>query len=312
MRPALSLHLPAASGQYRPQLGWVVGLALVAIWWPVSWLQVKPFSEYAFFPLWLGYILVVDTLVFQRRGTSLMTRSPRAFLGMFIVSVPLWWTFEAANEFTENWYYLGAEDYSTLRYVLLASWHFSIVVPAVFEMAELVGSFAFVWRFQRGPRLPASGLVPLGAILLGLLLGAALVFWPTYAFPGAWLFLFLVLDPINYLSGRPSVLMWLRQGDWRLVMALGMGALVCGWFWEMWNYWAFPKWQYDISFLGFARVFEMPLLGYGGYIPFGLEVYALYHFVMGIVGIVPRVYLHLADGKHAPQQTAPAPIEVHP
>ena len=86
---------------------------------------------------------------------------------------------------------------------------------------------------------------------------------------------------------------WLRQGDWRLVIALACGALVCGWFWEMWNYWAFPKWQYDVSFVNFAHIFEMPLLGYGGYLPFGLEAFAVYHFLSGLVGRFPRGYLQI-------------------
>ena len=49
----------------------------------------------------------------------------------------------------------------------------------------------------------------------------------------------------------------------------------------MWNFRALPKWEYTIPYLGFARVFEMPLLGYLGYLPFGLEVYAGYHFLAG-------------------------------
>jgi hypothetical protein len=28
----------------------------------------------------------------------------------------------------------------------------------------------------------------------------------------------------------------------------------------------------------------MPLLGYGGYLPFALELHALYHLVMGLAG----------------------------
>jgi hypothetical protein len=28
----------------------------------------------------------------------------------------------------------------------------------------------------------------------------------------------------------------------------------------------------------------MPLLGYGGYLPFALELYALYHWVSGLFG----------------------------
>ena len=33
------------------------------------------------------------------------------------------------------------------------------------------------------------------------------------------------------------------------------------------------------------HIFEMPLLGYGGYLPFALELYAVYHFVVGVGGV---------------------------
>ena len=271
----------------------ILGLALVAAAWPASWLQLQPLAEYSFFPLWLGYILVIDALVLRRKGSSLLVRDPKAFLGLFIASVPLWWAFEGINYFTHNWQYVGASEYSTLRYFLVASWHFSIVIPAVFETAELVGSLGLVNRIPRGPVLPDSWMLPAGAMLLGLASLVSLVLWPNYAFAGSWLGLFLLLDPINCLQGRPSVLAWLRQGDWRLVTALAIGALVCGWFWEMWNYWAYPKWQYTIPFVNFAHVFEMPLLGFGGYLPFGLEVYAVYHFLSGLAPQLPQVSLRM-------------------
>ena len=273
----------------------VLGLALIAVAWPASWLQFSPLAEYSFFPIWLGYILAVDAVVLRRKGTSLLTRNFVAFSGMFLASVPLWWAFEGINHFINSWRYLGAEDYSTLRYLTVASWHFSIVIPAIFETAELLGSFSFVGRFGRGPVVPVSGHFLAGAILLGLLFLVALVVWPRYAFPATWLFLFLVLDPINYLQGRPSVVAWLQKGDWRLVVVLSVGALVCGWFWEMWNYWAFPKWEYTIAFVDFAHVFEMPLPGYGGYLPFGLEAYAVYYFLAGLVGHAPASYLQIID-----------------
>ena len=273
----------------------VVGIAFVAVAWPVSWLQLGPLGEYSFFPLWLGYILTVDGIVFRRKGSSLLTRSRVSFLGMFLVSVPLWWAFEGINHFTQNWHYLGAEEYSTLRYVGVASWHFPIVIPAVFETAELVGSSGFVRRFRQGPMVRLSRRFLIGAMVLGVLSVATLVVWPRYSFPVSWLCLFLLLDPINHLRGRPSVIGTLRQGDWRTVIALGAGALVCGWFWEMWNYWAFPKWQYTIPFVDFAHVFEMPLLGYGGYLAFGLEVYAVYHFLRSLVGMAPKGYVQIVD-----------------
>jgi len=44
------------------------------------------------------------------------------------------------------------------------------------------------------------------------------------------------------------------------------------------------NWIYDVPSVGFGRVFEMPILGYGGYLPFSLELFALYHLLAGIVG----------------------------
>ena len=181
-----------------------MGLTLIAVAWPASWLQVRPLGEYSFFPLWLGYILTIDALVLRLKGTSLLTRNPIAFFGRFLASVPLWWVFEGFNYFTRNWHYVGAEQYSMLRYLLVASWHFSIVIPAVFETSELIGSFGFLRRFQSGPAVPICRRVLTGAMLLGLLSLVALVLWPRYSFPGTWICLFLLLDPINYLGGGPA------------------------------------------------------------------------------------------------------------
>jgi hypothetical protein len=47
---------------------------------------------------------------------------------------------------------------------------------------------------------------------------------------------------------------------------------VCGFFWEAWNFYSYPKWVYHVPFVSWLKLFEMPLLGYGGYLPFALEV----------------------------------------
>ena len=146
--------------------------------------------------------------------------------------------FESAG--VEQLHYLGGEEYSALKYALLASWHFSIVIPAVFETTELVGSLKFVNAFSRGPKLPVSSRLVAIAITGGMTALLAVLVWPQYAFPLTWLSVLLILDPINQLWGRPSLLSQVQRGDWRLVVALGLGALICGWFWEMWNFWAFP------------------------------------------------------------------------
>ena len=262
----------------------MVGVALVGASWLVSWMHVEPVGRHAFFPLWLGYILIVDAVVLRRSRTSLLTRSPGRFAGMFIAAAPLWWSFEAINSLTHNWRYVGTEQYSAIEYALLASLSFSTVIPAVFETAELVGTFGFIQRFRHWPSVRLSLPAHIAAVAMGALSILMLTVWPRYLFPLSWLGLFIVLDPINHMLGRPSIVGWLERGDWRLPIALALGAFVCGGFWEMWNYWAFPKWVYSVPMVDFAHVFEMPALGYGGYLPFGLEVYAGYHFLAGSLG----------------------------
>ena len=150
--------------------------------------------------------------------------------------------------------------------------------------------------------VPVSRRFLIGAMALGLLSLGSLILWPRYAFPVTWLCIFLVLDPINYLRGQPSLFASLRRGDWQLVVAMGVGALICGWFWEMWNYWAMPKWHYTVPFSEYPHVFEMALLGYGGYLPFGLEVYAAYHFLSSLAGWVPKNSMRLVSPRLGTQQ----------
>lgn len=62
-----------------------------------------------------------------------------------------------------------------------------------------------------------------------------------------------------------------------------VAALVCGFFWEFWNYGALPKWYYTIPYFGFGKIFEMPILGYLGYLPFGLMIYSFSNFSFGLL-----------------------------
>jgi hypothetical protein len=256
-----------------------VGLVLVAVCWPLNWTLRGVRTAYLFFPLWLGYILVVDALVWKRTGTSLWARSRKNFVLLFLISAPVWWLFELINLRTANWEYLGRELFSTLQFNLLSTISFSTVIPAVFETAELIGSFTWMKRFASWLRIPATRALFVALFVVGLAMFSALLIWPTIFYPFVWISLVLIFEPINYWTGRPYFLKELREGDWRAMISLSLGALVCGLFWEMWNYYSFPKWIYHVPVLGFWRVFEMPLLGYGGYVPFALELYALKNFL---------------------------------
>ncbi|MBM3990939.1 MAG: hypothetical protein FJ298_08010 [Planctomycetes bacterium] len=257
------------------------GLALVALFWPLNWVLEQ--THLLFFPLWLGYVLAVDGLVRLRTGTSLLARAPRTFAALFPLSVPSWWLFEAFNERLRNWEYLGSERFSELEYFLYASLSFSTVVPAVFESAELVRSCAFVERFARGPRFPRSGVgasyrVALAAV--GAMLTAATLLWPRQCFPLVWVGPVFLLEALALQLARRAFTDELRHGDWRNWMALWLGGLLCGFFWEMWNLWSYPKWIYHVPYVGFGKLFEMPILGYLGYLPFAMELYLMAQLVL--------------------------------
>lgn len=277
-----------------------VGLALVLGFWWINWhpTQYGLLSRYGFFPLWLGYVLAVDAACEWRTGTSLFTRSRRRWLGLFVASAPAWWIFEGFNRFLGNWIYIGATFGSLERFVL-AALSFSTVIPAVFTTAELACGLLPARSLASGPRIPASPRIAAGWIGLGLLLAFGVVAMPSYFFPATWLCVLLVLDPLNHVLGWPSLTGRLARGNWRTVAFLSIAALVCGFFWELWNVNTVPKWIYDVPLDAFGlaetpvswRLFEMPALGYGGYIPFGLELYAVYQFLAGLAGRVDVAYL---------------------
>jgi hypothetical protein len=256
-----------------------LGVLLIAVCWPLHWLLPGVRSIYAFFPLWLGYTLAVDALVLARTGSSLLTRSKADFLKLFGVSAPAWWMFEAINLRTLNWNYLGQDQFGLLEGVCIGTLCFSTVMPAVFETAELIRTWRWTERFASGPRIQPSQAVCAGMLILGLSMLALMLAWPKYFYPFVWGSVFLILEPLNIWLGRRHSLEWVGQGDWRPLVALSLGALGCGFCWEMWNYFAYPKWIYFTPGVEFLRIFEMPLLGYIGYLFFAWELYALRNFI---------------------------------
>lgn len=266
----------------RAPIWFWVGLGLIAVMWPIAWLQIRPLTDNYFFPLWLGFILTVDGITYRRTGTSLIARSGFNAGILFLLSVPLWWLFEAFNQVLDNWQYHLPEDYSSVSYAIRASIAFSTVIPAVFVATELVRSF----RLNPLRWLPAMKLeapVLLGLHLAGWAMLVSVLTFPEWAFPLVWLSLFFIIDPLATAVGGRSIGTFLRRGDWSPVFNIAAGTVICGFFWEMWNFYALPKWTYSIPYAEFGHIFEMPVLGYGGYIPFGLEIYSVVILVIALL-----------------------------
>ncbi len=261
--------------QAFPWWGWV-GLAGGAASWVLAWNRwawFAPLQPHTFPMLWAGFILVVNALTYRRRGTCLMLSQPARFALLFPASAIFWWFFEYLNRFVQNWYYTGA-DYPPLTYFCLASLSFATVLPAVLSVREWLLSFSlFQGRFHplrlaewRPARLTALMLL---AVATAGLAGVGL--WPDYLFPLLWTAPLVILLALQ-MFGRPGPL-WAALGDgrWPVWAAAALAGLVCGFFWEMWNFYSLARWVYTVPWVDRFHLFEMPLLGYAGYLPFGLE-----------------------------------------
>lgn len=248
--------------------------------------KIEPFASWYFPIIWFGYILAVDAIVFKLRGKSLISNNFGLFLGIAVISALFWWAFEFVNFSIQNWDYSGLEGVAKSGGAVAKSFFgtlsFATVLPAFFETYELIRTLHFFDKFKLKKSHNISHKFIFWMIFLGIICFFAPLVFPEFTFPLVWASFFLILDPINYLHGFPSIIRHLK--DRRLVIPLSLlvAGIIMGFFWEFWNYWAIPKWTYNVPYVGFLKVFEMPILGYLGYFPFAFELYAMYYFVKSL------------------------------
>lgn len=262
-----------------------VALLWTGAWWVLAWTRwpwFAPLQLYTFFPLWLGFVLTLNALVHARTGTCLMLRAPARWLALFGASAACWWSFEWLNRFVLNWHYLNVEQFGPVSYAVHATLCFSTVLPALAAISEWLHSHA-CWRqrtaagpqwtwfaHRRAPLLFASA----GA--LGLLGAGA---YPNWFYPALW------VSPLALLLAVPGRGSQLREeiaaGDWRRAATWMIASLICGFFWELWNWHSLAKWIYTVPGVERWHLFEMPALGYAGYLPFGLECLLVTQWVIG-------------------------------
>ena len=254
--------------------GWIwIGVALVAIGWTLAWregLVPAEWRRHTFTLLWLGYIVVMNALRYRRSGRSPLTHRSAWFLSLFPLSAAFWWLFEYLNQFSGNWYYVGVEAKDAWQYFVQASLPFATVLPAVASTWAWLASFPRLDALSLAP-IEGSGWLAWLALILGTASLVALPAWPDALFSALWLGPVCVLASLQWLLTKESLFAPLARGDWRPVLQPAIAALVCGFFWEMWNYGSLAKWHYSIPYVDRFHVFEMPLLGYAGYLPFGIE-----------------------------------------
>lgn len=225
---------------------------------------------------WTCYILMADAAVLAISGHSRIHDDPRGFLWLAVLSIPLWTVFELYNLRLENWTYVGVPVQLALG-LLGYGWSFATIFPGIFETADLIESFGW---FKPARPIRFSGATQVGFVVFGAACLLIPVLIPqriaSYLFAPVWVGFVFLLDPINSRVGLPSFIGDFDQGRRSRFYSFLISGFVCGWLWEFWNYWAAAKWHYIFPILQGWKVFEMPIPGFLGFLPFALECFTMY------------------------------------
>ena len=255
-----------------------IGLALVV--WLVAIggcvLEAEPFVSWLYYFAWWPLLLFLDGLLWRLTGKSLLWERPREFLRLIFFSVTVWLVFEVFNLWLLNWRYVGIEPRVWLRWPGYAL-AFATVLPGVLLSAQVLAALG-VGAQLRGPRRQVHNWQPV-FLLVGVACLVLPFLTPRYAFSLIWVALFFLLDPLLDLLTRDSLTRRFLAGERQQSLCLLLAGLGCGVWWEMWNYHSAAKWVYTLPVLNFGKVFEMPLLGFLGFLPFALECAVMYEFM---------------------------------
>lgn len=263
------------TSHYWPWWGWL-GLLVLAVSWILAWNRFPWFAPWqwaTFTPLWLGYIMIINAWTYWREGKCLLINQCRYFLLLFPFSSLFWWYFEYLNRFVQNWFYIGVDDFSPLRYTLNASISFATVLPAVLSTQQWLASVLRISARPMTLTVERKTLKRLSwlTLLVSSTALALLGIWPNLLFPFIWFAPLLILLGLQGLSGEPDLIKEIRARGWQVIALPALAALQCGFFWEMWNYYSAARWIYSVPFVNDFQIFEMPVVGFTGYLPFGIE-----------------------------------------
>lgn len=270
-----------------------LGLVMFLGWLPVVWLHpawAAKLQVHSFAIMGFGHAFLMDALTYRRTGRTIFRDAPKAFLILLPASALFWWFFEILNRFSWNWFFVGLEDYTAFEYVCCFSLGCATILPSVVTTARWLGTFACFsdgvcsGMVKADVRSPWSVAVGVSVTLIGLV-GVVLV--PVVTFPFLWLSPIFASLLLQVAFGGGTVLDPLRSGNWSLPWRFAVAMLICGFIWETWGFWIPVRWTYTVPYLYKFCYAEMPVIGFSGYLPFGIEAAIVCHWISPrLVGLV--------------------------
>jgi hypothetical protein len=230
---------------------------------------------------WWSYILVVDAWIYRRRGTSLLTSRRELFALQCLLSIAFWCVFEAYNRILPGWRYENLTGDLSVRFFGYAV-SFATIMPGMFLTTELIQTYRAYADVRSATRYWSETLLRISQ-WTGVAFCVLPVFapdaWRGYLWCFVWTGWLLMLEPINYRRGMPSLYRDWEHGQWSRTVQLLMAGALCGLLWEFWNMWAHTKWVYIFPPGILGKYFEMPVIGFLGFLPFVLDYFAMFHFI---------------------------------
>ena len=257
----------------------LLGILLIIFLEFTLFFRIQPFIIW-FTPLvWIGYILVVDSIVYMLKKDSLLMNHRLRFIQLLLLSTILWYVFEIYNHFTHGWFYSNLPQSKLITFTM-GTISFATIIPAVFETFNLIRQFHFFDQLHLKLKIPTNKYLLESFIILGLIFLAIPFVWTN---PWGWAFIWtgfiFLLDPLLYIyHDEKSLIAQIKKRKFNIIFSIFLAGYVCGFFWEFWNHWAYTKWYYTVPILDNIRIFEIPVIGFLAYGPFALELYVIYNF----------------------------------
>ncbi len=285
-------------------------LVVMLISWFLMWARIEvlyPIEEFTFVPLWWGFILVLDGIVYKRNGgVSLVSSKPMTMKLLAVTSAFSWFVFEYLNFFViENWYYPNDKVFSNFGNIAWQLISYTTVLPAIFEWYSLLKTFKKLNNYyKKGITISFSRTFYWIILITGFILLLLMGYFPFLLFWVLWMGLIPVLggamsigkfwNPFTPIS---------EKGDWSFIILMALSSLINGFIWEFWNFgseWFHDYaptnpnyWKYSIPYLDVIHLFsEMPLLGYFGYLFFGIIFWMMWLLIAYIIGFNPSIKLN--------------------
>lgn len=272
-------------------LWFYIGLILFGGTLFVLWMK---FSEptwiinWAVIPLFWGFTLVLDGIVYVRTaGKSIISDTPQKIIGIGVASIAGWMIFEYLNFFVQDsWIYPEGGRIKPEQFLLYAFLGSSGLLPMAFEWYSLLNTFKkFRNRYVSGPKF--TWLTPKRQTWLLVIAYAGLgyiSFEPDRMSVSGmlWFAPMIILAIVLTKIGVWTPFTPVRNGNWAPLLLFALTYFIQGTMCELWNYYSAEHingaiitvnpdyWVYKIPYVDILHVFEMPLLGLFGYLPFGI------------------------------------------